>query len=388
MDRQQLTMLGGVGLGAALMYAFDPDRGKRRRAGVRDKLVSATDKAADAVSATARDLRNRARGLYASSMSPNEKAADQVLVARVRSKMGRVVSHPSAIEVSADQGRIALKGPILAHELNDLLTSVAKIPDVERVDNQLELHKQAGDLPALQGGTKRVGDRFELMQENWSPTARLLTGAAGGAAIVYGLSRRNPLCLLAGTVGAGLLLRGITNLELKRLTGISAGRRAVEIQKDINIAARVERVYEFWSNVQNFPMFMTNVQEVRATGEGGSHWKVNGPAGVPVEWEAIITEQIPNKLLAWKSVEGASVANAGIVRFDRNDDGTTRLEVKLSYNPPGGAIGHALAALLGADPKRQMDEDLVRMKTLIETGNPPHDAARPDDTRSREAMVY
>src|SRR5918995_3287655 len=122
MDRQQLTMLGGVGLGAALMYAFDPYRGKRRRAGVRDKLVSATDKAADAVSATARDVRNRARGLYASSMSQNEKATDEVLVARVRSKMGRVVSHPSAIEVSADQGWITLKGPILAHELNDLLT--------------------------------------------------------------------------------------------------------------------------------------------------------------------------------------------------------------------------------------------------------------------------
>jgi uncharacterized membrane protein len=135
-------------------------------------------------------------------------------------------------------------------------------------------------------------------------------------------------------------------------------------------------------------MFMTNIQEVRATGEGRSHWKVKGPAGVPVEWDAIITEQIPNKLLAWKSVEGASIANAGIVRFDRSDDGTTRLEVKLSYNPPGGAMGHALAALLGADPKRQIDEDLVRMKTLIETGNPPHDAARPDDTRLREAIVY
>lgn len=388
MDKQQLTMLGGVGLGAALMYAFDPARGKRRRAGVRDKLVSATDKAADAASATARDLRNRARGLYASSLSHTEKATDEVLVARVRSKLGRVVSHPSAIEVSAEQGWITLKGPILAHELNDLLATVAKVPDVVNVDNQLEVHKEAGDLPALQGGTQRFGDRFELMQENWSPTARLLTGAAGGAAIVYGLTRRNPMCLLVGTVGAGLLLRGVTNLELKRLTGVNAGRRAIEIQKDINIAAPVERVYEFWSNVENFPMFMTNVQEVRATNEGRSHWKVKGPAGVPVEWDAIITEQIPNKLLAWKSVAGASVANSGIIRFDQNPDGTTRLEVKLSYNPPGGAMGHALAALLGADPKRQMDQDFVRVKTLIETGNPPHDAARPEHTPLRKAMVH
>jgi gas vesicle protein len=226
MDRQQLTMLGGgVGLGAALMYAFDPDRGKRRRAGVRDKLVSATDKAADAVSVTARDLRNRARGLYASSMSQNDMTSDEVLVARVRSKMGRVVSHPSAIEVSADQGRITLKGPILADESNNLLTTVSKISDVAEVDNQLEIHEEAGDVPALQGGKKRLGDRFELMQENWSPTARLLTSTAGGAALVYGLIRRNPMCLLVGTVGAGLLLRGVTNVELKRLIGIGDGHR-------------------------------------------------------------------------------------------------------------------------------------------------------------------
>src|SRR5688500_1210728 len=113
MHRQYVTMLSGAGLGAALMYAFDPDRGKRRRALVKDKLVSASDKAVDAASATARDLRNRAQGLYASVASSTEDTSDEVLVARVRSKMGRVVSHPSAIEVTSDQGRIALSGPIL-----------------------------------------------------------------------------------------------------------------------------------------------------------------------------------------------------------------------------------------------------------------------------------
>jgi uncharacterized membrane protein len=388
MDRHQLTMLSGIGVGAALMYAFDPDRGKRRRARARDKLVSATDKGADALSATARDLRNRLRGVYASATANNEEASDEVLIARVRSKMGRIVSHPSAIEVTSDQGQITLSGPILAHEVNDLLTIVEKIPGVVNVDNRLDVHKQAGDVPALQGGTNRPGDRFELMQDNWSPTARLLTGAAGGALAVYGIVRRNPACLIVGTVGVGLLLRGVTNLEMKRLTGISAGRRAIEIHKDINIAAPVEQVYEFWSNVQNFPRFMTNVQEVRATGDGLSHWTVKGPVGMTVEWDAVITEQIPDKLLAWKSVEGASVASSGIVRFDRNPDGSTRLEVKLSYNPPGGAIGHAVAAFLGADPKRQMDDDLMRVKTTIETGKPPHDAARSDITHLSEAMPH
>lgn len=102
---------------------------------------------------------------------------------------------------------------------------------------------------------------------------------------------------------------------------------------------------------------------------------MSGPAGVPVEWDAEITERIPNKTIAWKTVPGATVEHAGIVRFDPNPDGTTRVEIRMSYNPPAGAIGHVVASLFGADPKSEMDADLARMKTLIETGIRPHDAA-------------
>jgi uncharacterized membrane protein len=84
----------------------------------------------------------------------------------------------------------------------------------------------------------------------------------------------------------------------------------------------------------------------------------------------------PNGCIAWKSVPGAMLANAGIVRFQENGDGTTRVDVRLSYNPPGGAMGHAIAAMFGSDPRTEMDQDLARMKTLIETGNFPHDAAQ------------
>jgi hypothetical protein len=106
MAREQLTMLSGVGLGAALMYAFDHERGKRRRARLRDKLVSASNKAADAVSITAGDLRNHASGLYGSIASESGPASDNKLIARAAIEAGRFVSHPSAIEVTADQGRM------------------------------------------------------------------------------------------------------------------------------------------------------------------------------------------------------------------------------------------------------------------------------------------
>jgi hypothetical protein len=238
--REELTLVGGIGIGAALMYMLDPDRGNRRRALVRDKLVSAAHKTSDGLGATARDLRNRASGLAAQSRSmlSGEETTDEVLAARVRSKMGRIVSHPSSIEVAANEGRVTLRGPILTREVDDLLSCVSGVEGVTGIDNQLEVHERAGDIPGLQGaGRQRPGDRFELMQENWSPTARVLAGVAGGALAAYGLSRRDPLSLALGAVGVGLLARGVTNLEMKRLLGIDAGRRAEEIQKKVNISA-------------------------------------------------------------------------------------------------------------------------------------------------------
>lgn len=386
---RELALLGGIGLGATLMYMVDPDRGKRRRALMRDKLARASHKVPDAISATARDISNRVQGMAAQATSAfsSEDVSAEVLVARVRSKLGRIVSHPSSIEVAANQGRVVLSGPILAHETNDLLTCVRAVPGVREVDNLLDVHKQAGDVPGLQGGEPRSGDRFDLMQENWSPTSRLLAGAAGGALAVYGLSRRDPISLSLGAIGIGLIARGVTNLETKRLVGLGAGRRAVEIQKTINIAASVEQVYDFWKNFENFPSVMSNVQEVRDNGNGTSHWVVAGPMGVGVEWDAVITRDVPNELLAWKSVEGASVESAGIVHFTRNEDGTTSVQVKLSYNPPAGAIGHAIAALFGSDPKTEMDADLMRMKSMIETGVQPHDAAERKAPKAREATA-
>jgi uncharacterized membrane protein/osmotically-inducible protein OsmY len=373
-----VSLLGGIGIGAGLMYVLDPDRGGRRRAIVRDKVVSAANRTPDAIGTTARDLTNRARGIVAEmgSMLSREEVPDWVVVERVRTKLGRAVSHPSAIQVTADRGRVTLKGAILNHEVDELLRVVSAVRGVSAVDNQLEPHREPGNIPDLQGGEARTGPRFELMQRYWSPAARFLTGAVGAGLAVYGAIRKDPLGLGLGLAGVGLLARGVTNTEFGRLVGVTGGRRGVDIQKSINIAAPVERVYRFWTNYENFPRVMTHVREVRDKGNGISHWVVDGPAGVPVEWDAVITEQIPNQVLAWKSVEGSAIPNSGVIRFSPNADDSTQVQVRLSYNPPGGSLGHSLAWLIGADPKRQMDDDLVRMKTLIETGVPPHDAAQ------------
>ncbi len=139
----------------------------------------------------------------------------------------------------------------------------------------------------------------------------------------------------------------------------------MDVQKTININASVERVFELWSNYRYFPHFMSAVREVRDLGNGRSHWVVAGPAGMPVEWDAVLTEYIPDGVLAWKSEPNAAVQHAGIIRFEPHPDGTTRVHVRLSYNPPAGVTGHAIATLFGANPKQCMDADLMRMKVFI-----------------------
>jgi uncharacterized membrane protein len=118
------------------------------------------------------------------------------------------------------------------------------------------------------------------------------------------------------------------------------------------------------------------VRDVRDYGNGYSHWTVAGPAGVTVEWDAELTDFVPHERIAWQSVEGSTVDNAGSIRFQENGPNSTRVDIRLSYNPPGGAIGHVVAKLFGADPKSEMDGDLLRLKSTIESGRIPHDAAQ------------
>jgi uncharacterized membrane protein len=377
-----LGLLGTLGLGACLMYILDPQQGKRRRAVARDKMTRFTHKSLDAIDVTSRDLKNRAFGLVAETrrLISREEVSDDVLAERVRSALGPIVGHPSSIDVRAENGKITLSGPILADEVDRLLKQVSSMRGVRTVENRLQVHQSAESVPGLQGqpALRKAGQVPDIAQSNWSPTTRFMAGTAGGALALYGAKQLNLLGAAIGAVGTAILTRALTNIEFKRLTGIGAGRRAIDIHKIINVAAPVEDVFAFWANYQNFPRFMSNVRQVQETGDNRSHWVVAGPAGVPIEWNAIVTNYVPNQSLGWKTAPGSPIAHAGIVRFEPNPDGSTRVEVRMTYNPVAGALGHTVASLFGADPKSEMDADLMRMKSMIETGVPPHDASRKD----------
>lgn len=374
------TAIGGFVAGALAMYLLDPTRGRRRRAVLRDKGIHFAKVAKDRVEKTARYTRAKTTGLISqtrSMMHSDDHASDAQVRARVRSAMGRVVSHPHAITVDVDQGVVTLQGPILASETKPLISTTLKIKGVQRVINRLEPHESRQGVPALQGGVRKRGRRIGVMQEVWSPSTRLMGIVGGSALLAVALLRRDLPSVVGGAAGLALGARGITNVPTRRLIGVGAGRRAVDVQKDININAPVESVFNFFSKYQNFPHFMANVREVRELGNGRSHWVVAGPAGISVSWDAEVTRFEPNKTIAWRSVPGSMVDNAGIIRFESNDNGGTRVNIKLSYNPPGGALGHAMAKVFGADAKSELDADLMRAKTLIETGHPAHDAAQP-----------
>ncbi|MBI4471723.1 MAG: SRPBCC family protein [Acidobacteria bacterium] len=368
-------LIGGAAAGAALMYLLDPVFGGRRRALMRDKAVHLGKKTGLAVDTIARDMRHRSAGWVAQSRNlfRKDEVSDDILIERVRAAIGRVVSHPHSIEVTARDGRVTLSGPILANEQKPLIRRVLKTRGVRSVESDLEPHERAENIPGLQGGTRRE-ERTELLQQNWSPAARCLTTAAGSGLIFFGLGHRGIPGIAAGVVGAALFARGATNLPMRRLLGIRSGRRAVDVQKTIRINAPVERVFDMWTKYENFPLFMSRVREVRDLGNGRSHWVVMGPAKTRIEWDAVVTQHVANRILAWKSEPGALAQNAGIIHFDQEGD-KTRVQIRLSYNPPIGALGHSVAWLFGSDPKREMDADLSRMKTFIETGIRPHDAA-------------
>ncbi len=358
--------LGGAVSGAAAMYWFDPQSGRRRRALARDRSAHLLRRAEALVDAGARDLAHRVRGRAAeiAARLESEPVDDVAVERRLRSELGRVTSHPGAITVSCDDGIVELTGLILEDELPAVLARVAKVRGVRGVENRLEVPEQPGSIPALQGGVRRQ-PRFEYMQAHWAPGPRVVA-LATGVSLIWIARRQSPMFRWpVGLSGVTLVARSISNVPLRRLVGLGVGPAAVDIAKDLHVNASVDEVFDFWRAFENFPRFMTHVKEVRPVGGGRYRWKVEGPLGIRLGWEAELTEEAPKRRIAWRSVDGAAVKNAGAVDFEPSDGGT-HVRVRMQYTPPAGAIGHAFAKLLGRDPKREMDDDLMRFKSLIE----------------------
>ena len=183
----------GAGLGAGAMYLLDPSGGRRRRARLAEAASHVSHRAQAITGMTARDVRHRASGLAARTLDQlvgEGAASDDVLVERVRARVGRLVSHPGAIDVVASGGAVTLKGPVFEAEVDQLMKGVAAVAGVTAVENSLEAHRDAAHVSALQGPGPRTVPAPSAKWLRWTPTTRLIAGVAGLALVALSSPNR------------------------------------------------------------------------------------------------------------------------------------------------------------------------------------------------------
>lgn len=375
----RIVIAAATAFGAGLMYWLDPSAGRRRRARAVEKAIHWRQAGVHEVDMTVRDVGHRlyGRALEARARLKREPVASGVLVQRVRARIGRLVSHPGAICVTAADGYVTLSGAVLADEVTRLISAVRAVRGVREVLSDLQVHETPSSVPSLQAGgpsEAQVAERVSCA--SWPKAARGGAATIGAGMAILGRRAANPMVKGAALLAGGALItRALTDVPLSRLVGLRSGRRAVVIDKSITINQSVEQVFNCFRDVTGFPHFMSHVRAVEVVDDKHHRWVVDGPAGIPIRWKSEVTRMEPNRLVAWRSVPGSLVESAGKVVFTPVGDGSTRIEIQMSYNPVVGLLGHFVARLFGVDPKSLFDDDLVRMKTYLETGKAPRDAA-------------
>jgi uncharacterized membrane protein len=226
---------------------------------------------------------------------------------------------------------------------------------------------------------------------NLSGIERWASMAAGAGLTAYGLGRLEKNGWLYAALGGLLLRRGVTaHCDVYEAFGVNTagdasdtraalrGPRGINVLESVTLNRSIEELYRFWRNLENLPQFMRHLVSVEKVTDTISHWKAKGPAGKIVEWDAEIHNEVPSKVIGWRSLEGADVVSAGSVNFDSAGPGRgTRVTVHLQYSPPGGKVGAAVAKMFGRDAETEIREDLRRFKQLIEAGEVPTNAGQP-----------
>jgi uncharacterized membrane protein len=233
-----------------------------------------------------------------------------------------------------------------------------------------------------QGGGVNVGNQ-----------ERMISAGAGVLLTLYGLKRLHLSNLVLVGLGAMLLKRAATGkCEVYQALGFNTAEgdgaapqayfdRGIHVEESFTIMKSPEELYTFWHRFENLPQFMMHLNSVKTLDEKRSRWVAQGPAGMNVEWDAEIINDEPNRTIAWRSLGGADVDNAGSVTFrPAAGDRGTEVSVTLDYIPPMGKAGSVVAKLFGRDADQMIREDLRNFKRLMETGEIPTTQGQPRGT--------
>jgi len=374
------NLLTGFAAGAGVMYFFDATHGNRRRKLIADQFNRLAHQCVRDFDASWRDLSNRTWGTVAQAqgMLTSGDVPDETLVQRVRSMMGRHVRNPSAIEVTATDGHVTLHGPALRADASDLLRAVAGVRGVRTVTDDLDVHETPEDIPSLQthGTRRRAQSSFDFVGGDWSPSTKLVMGTVGAALLGNCLTarRRDPLTFLLGVAGFGLLARscaGITHQD----SGFGRGFQGVEFHKTTEIHAPIEKVFDFFAHPQNLAMISDKIREVQDHGDGLFTKSIDVAPGVNIHLAERVYCVEENDCFATHSEPSSMIRYEKQMKFESAGD-HTRVHLQFCYYPLGGVLAHSAAAAFGLDAKSFFDDLMMRAKTYLETGIPPHDAAK------------
>ncbi|MGH9866605.1 MAG: BON domain-containing protein [Candidatus Polarisedimenticolia bacterium] len=208
----------GMSVGATLMYLFDPSTGNRRRSVMKDKLAHYRHQLREGARATSSDVSHRARGWWAGLLSvcaAEEDVSDDVLESRVRSRLGRSVSHPSWIRIEADQGQVSVTGHVPNRDREKLHRTVASIRGVRHVDERDLVVDPDDRVPYTAVELRRS-------HGHWKPAERLCAVLTGLSLGVAGMANGRFAGKLAALTGLGLCLRGLTNVRLSDMPAEAA----------------------------------------------------------------------------------------------------------------------------------------------------------------------
>jgi uncharacterized membrane protein len=233
-------------------------------------------------------------------------------------------------------------------------------------------------------------------QLNVAQVERWASALSGAALTVYGIRQRSVAGAMIAASGGALIVRGATgHCPVYSVAGVNtadadrdtrvalAGRRGIRVEVAMTINRPAEELYAFWRDFENLPAFMPHLASVRTLDHRRSRWVARAPAGRTVEWDAEIINEVPNKLIAWRTLDGADLISAGSVHFrTAGPDHGTSVSIHMQYKPPAGRLGAAVAWILGDEPSQVIREDLRRFKHLLEAGEAPTTKGQPHGRRS------